>query len=418
MVEIRLGSKMKELKNIVLINDFDYVNGGTAQIAITTANALSAMGYNIIFLSAVTEPKKDLVPGVLKINTGQYEILKDPNKLRAASQGVWNNTAAIALTKLLYSLDPRETIVHIHGWVKALSSSIGKVLSVSRFPAVLTLHDYFIACPNGGFFNYRTNSICQLKPMSIQCVCTNCDSRNFTHKSWRVLRQYVQNRAGHIPDGINNFISVTSFSEEILRPYLPKHAHIYRVTNPVNNPFAYPKRVNPSSGRLIYIGRLSPEKGITLACEAARRSKSRMIVIGDGDLKKDLQEKYPEIEFKGWLPSSHVFEEMLTASALVFPSVLYETQGLAVSEAFSVGLPVIVSDKSAASELVNFENGILFRSGDVSDLSAKMELMLADPKALERRSINIFKTYWENPNTVKKYADQLLQVYENIINNN
>jgi glycosyltransferase involved in cell wall biosynthesis len=407
---------MKELKNVIVINDFDYINGGTSQIAINSANILVEKGLNVWFFSAVSDPEKhDLLPEVKRISTRQYDILHDPDRIRAMLNGVWNTKTAQELNSLLKTLDPQESIIHIHGWIKALSASIGHVISQSGLPSVLTLHDYFAACPNGGFFNYQTNSICHLKPMSIECICTHCDVRSYPQKLWRVARQAVQNSIGQIPGSISNFISVTKFSEEILRPYLPPEATIYRIVNPVNYPFDVPRRTDVFTRRLLFIGRLSPEKGAALACEAARMSNSRLTIIGDGELREGLAKQYPEIDFKGWLKPAQVFGEMLRATALVFPSVLYETQGLAVSEAFTVGLPVIVSDQCAASELVNEQNGWLFKSGNVSDLAEKMKSVISDLAGAERMSKSIFEEYWKHPNTVEGYASQLMDTYRMIL---
>ncbi|WP_283180096.1 hypothetical protein [Gemmobacter sp. 24YEA27] len=60
---------------------------------------------------------------------------------------------------------------------------------------VLHAHDYFLACPNGAFFDYRAGVTCDLSPMSLGCVTCNCDKRSAAQKLWRVARQAVQNRA-------------------------------------------------------------------------------------------------------------------------------------------------------------------------------------------------------------------------------
>ncbi len=407
---------MRTLQNVLVINDFDFINGGTSQIAINTANSLAEAGYNVYFFSAVSNPSKnDLSPRITRYCSHQFDILQDPSKLRASIQGIWNTKAASLLTSLLKKLDSTKTIVHIHGWIKALSPSIGQVLSRSGFLAVLTMHDYFIACPNGGFFNYQTRSICHLKPMSAKCICTHCDARSYPQKVWRVARQSVQQYISRLPYSVKNLIAVSHLSKAVLSPFLPKQASVFTISNPVNYPFQKPIRANVAAGRCLFIGRLSPEKGIDIACEAARLANVRLTVIGDGELRETLGKQYPMVEFKGWLAPADVFKEMLQATALVFPSILYETFGLAVLEAFSVGLPVVVSDQCAASELVNGRNGLLFKSGDVNDLAAKMKLMFADLSQTEQRSNYIFEEYWKNPLTIEKYTAELVTVYNTIL---
>ena len=76
----------------------------------------------------------------------------------------------------LDGFDPHKTIVHVHGWTKSLSSSVVQEALQRDFQIVISLHDYFVACPNGGFYNYKKKHICRLKPLSKACVLSNCDN--------------------------------------------------------------------------------------------------------------------------------------------------------------------------------------------------------------------------------------------------
>ena len=129
-----------------------------------------------------------------------------------------------------------------------------------------------------------------------------------------------------------------------------------------------------------------------------------------------LQEKYPQINFSGWLSPEKVSEEMLHARALLFPSVWYETQGLVVLEAFSVGLPVIVSDQCAASEYVTPENGFIHTAGDIGDLAAKIKLLLTDAGRAETMSRHAHARYWERPLLRETHIDGAMAIYEQMLN--
>lgn len=409
---------MSKVKNVIILNDFDFINGGTAQIAIGTANALAESGLNVVFFSGVTDPaRNDIFEKVTTINTGQHDILNNPNRLNAMVSGIWNKRSASELDTLLKKFSPADTIVHIHGWSKSLSASIGKVLYKRPFATICTLHDYFIACPNGGFYNFKKNKICTLKPMSPACICTNCDAKGYTQKVWRVIRQKVQSDRGKMPQGIGNFITVSGFSRDILTPFLPQSAKVFTISNPINVS-AKPERANVFAERVLCIGRLSTEKGVSIACEAARINKVPLTVIGDGPLNHSLRSQYPEVEFKGWLQPAEIFAKIKNARALIFPSLLYETQGLVVLEALSHGLPVIVSDKCAASEFVDGNNGLLFEIGNVQDLSKKLISLYSYPEKADTMSKYAYDKYWNNPLTTEKYIDELQNAYQEILANN
>jgi hypothetical protein len=145
----------------------------------------------------------------MNIIINQYDILRDPVRIRAVANGIWNLKAARKLKELLTSLDPRNTIINIHTCSKALSASIIKTALKYKFKTIYHLHDYGIACPNLGFYNYQTQQICKLKPLSMNCFLCNCDSRRFSHKIWRFLRQITLIHFGKIRR-IKDFIAVSN----------------------------------------------------------------------------------------------------------------------------------------------------------------------------------------------------------------
>src|SRR5690606_34652059 len=107
----------------------------------------------------------------------QPEILEDTNRLGAAWRGINNAEACRELTDVLSRLDPGDTIVHFHSWMKALSPRILSVPAERGFRSVLSLHDFFIRCPNGGFIEHANARICHRKPLGFSCLACNCDSR-------------------------------------------------------------------------------------------------------------------------------------------------------------------------------------------------------------------------------------------------
>lgn len=404
------------LKNIVIFNDYDYVNGGISQVAITSANALAEAGYAVTFISAVSDARRSTLSGKVKrYCTDQYDILDNPSRWDALRQGIWNRKAMRLVASVLEKMHPAETILHLHSWIKALSPAVGRVVTDSGFPVICTLHDFFTACPNGGFYNYPQNTICRLKPMSMACIGTNCDARNYPQKLWRVARQAVQSQWGHIPSGIEHFISVTRFSEDILRPHLPAGSQFHLLSNPVSYTAPGRPKADLSSGSLLFIGRLSPEKGVRLACEAARAAAAPLTIVGDGPLRSELELAFPEVEFKGWLSQAEVFTQMLRSTALVFPSIWYETQGLVVLEALSAGLPVIVADRCAARDYVDSGNGLIFTAGDAGDLAEKMRWMRANPDSAKKMGEYAYTKYWEAPRLPAEHTEATVRIYNTVL---
>jgi glycosyltransferase involved in cell wall biosynthesis len=403
------------LKNIIIINDFAHVNGGAGQVALSSAIGLANRGHRVFFFSAVAPILTDLEgSGVHVIVTGQHEILKDPIRLRAATQGLWNFKAEETMVGLLTSLDTENTIIHVHSWTKALSSSVIRAAIRRGFKVVCTLHDYFTVCPNGGFFDYQRRVVCMEKPLSLGCILKNCDVRSYRHKLWRVVRHVIQSTFGLMPSGIKHFITVSNFSETLLRPYLPREAKTYCIGNPIKAEHLKCVDVRKND-TFVYVGRLSPEKGVTMFAEAANRLDLEPIFIGDGESGNIIKRICPKACITGWVTGDQVTEHLIAARALVLPSLWYETQGLVVAEAAALGVPAIVPDTCAAREMVeDGHTGLWFRGGDLDDLCRKLS-MLMDKYTAERMGKAAYETYWQSPCSMDRHIDQLEICYRDIL---
>lgn len=359
------------LKNVVVINDFDYIQGGASKVAIQTANLLKENNpdLNVYFFSGAHDSKSNLRSDVISICTNQGESLKSKNKLKGAMDNLYNFKVKKLLKELLLTLDRDETIIHVHGWTKCLSSSVFDVAFKMNFKLVLTLHDYFTACPNGGYFNYQKNEIWTVKPFSLKYILNNCDSRNYFFHLYRLLRFFIQDKIVKLNERLTDVITISDFSENILRKTLNPNTHIHRVYNPMD---LDPNREivdYTKNNYFLYVGRISKEKGVDVFCEGVTKANKEGIVVGDGSELEKLKNKYPNIEFVGWKNSQEVKEYMKKARALVIPSRWYEAAPLTPIEALQYGIPIISSDCNATIDyLKSGKNGTTF-SIEKMDLS-------------------------------------------------
>jgi len=401
--------------HIVVVNDFGYVNGGASQVALTSARALARRGFRVTLFCAVGPVIPEVTAaGADTICCDHQEISRDSNRIRAACQGIWNRAAATKFSEFLDSLDPLQTVIHLHSWTKALSSSIVPIALGKRFRLVLTVHDYFLACPNGGFFNYRKNEICRLQPLSLICLASNCDRRRFSHKLWRSTRQIIQERWGQIPCGIRHLITVSDFSRSILEPFLVAEPTTYHVANPILVEKSEPARVEDQKSYTA-VGRIDRHKGALLFARAAKNTRTSIIFAGEGECQDEVLAICPSVEVTGWLSHDDVIRKLRRSRALVFPSFWYETQGLVVLEAAALGVPAIVPDTSAAREMVtDGKTGLWFRGGDVNDLADKMRI-LQDGQRAKQMGQAAYDRYWADPFTVERHADGLEEVYRGML---
>jgi hypothetical protein len=220
---------------IVIILDHANVTGGQAKVAFDSARGLKRAGHNPIVFAACGPIDADLErEGIEIVCLGQTDILGNPSRLDAAINGLWNRDAARALRHLLARVPSVNTVVHVHGWAKALSPSIAGAIEASGLPSVYTMHEYFLFCPNGGFFNYQASATCNLEPMSARCLGTNCDSRSYAQKLWRSARNAAMQHIARLPAAFDDFIAISKYQRAIVENRLPARAVLHTISNPID----------------------------------------------------------------------------------------------------------------------------------------------------------------------------------------
>jgi glycosyltransferase involved in cell wall biosynthesis len=396
--------------SVVVLNDFCHAQGGASRVAIDEAIALHRLGLDVTFLGAVGPIADDLTgAGVRTLCLQQQQLLDAEHHPGALLQALWNRQAYSEVQSLLRSLDRRHTIVHLHGYTKALTTT--PVLAAGRagFTTICTLHDFFAACPNGAFFDYRRQQTCSLRALSPRCMLTSCDKRHVAHKAYRVARGLAQRHAARFPASVRNYISLSEQSVQLLRPYLPSDSRFHALPNIINAMRDQPVDAGANS-HLVVVGRLDAEKGVMLAAEAALRVGLPIVFVGDGPSRRDVEATGARVT--GWLTAEKVREEVEQARCLVFPSLWYETFGLVVDEAAARGVPAIVSDVSAPAErIVDGETGWLYPSGDIGALEGRLHLT-RNADTVRAAGAAAYRRYWSDPSDPSRHAQQLVAIYE------
>jgi glycosyltransferase involved in cell wall biosynthesis len=168
---------------------------------------------------------------------------------------------------------------------------------------------------------------------------------------------------------------------------------------------------------MLFVGRLSPEKGVDLALEAwndtADAPKLRIAGAGPQEpLVRDAASRDPRITYLGRLDRPAVREAMAMSQALVFPSRWYEGQPITILEAFAAELPVIAPRIGSIPELVeDGRTGILFDPQAPGALAAAVAKAAADPAHLRAMGTEA-RAQYERFHTPAANYPQLLDAYE------
>lgn len=168
---------------------------------------------------------------------------------------------------------------------------------------------------------------------------------------------------------------------------------------------------------LLYVGRVSREKGLEMLVDAFRElfeagSAIALAVIGDGPYREEMEASlsgYPAL-FTGYLAGEQLQRGYASADLFVFPSAT-DTFGNVVLEAQASGLPVIVSDEGGPRELmIDGETGVVFRAGSTSDLVSAIRSMISDRQQIASMGINARRfTLDKAPDSNETYSTILQQ---------
>ncbi len=135
---------------------------------------------------------------------------------------------------------------------------------------------------------------------------------------------------------------------------------------------------------LLYVGRLAVEKNLGAVIDSYRALKLqhpdiKLVLVGDGPLRNELQQKHPDIVFAGFRVGQDLARHYASADLFMFASKT-ETFGNVTIEAMASGLAVVAFRHAAAGELiVSGKNGMLAEPSDVQGFQAAAQALLNDP---------------------------------------
>ena len=400
--------------NIIIINDAAFIRGGADRVAFDSAKGLAARGHQVVLFTAFgpVSPEVASLEGVAVTCLGGA-WLRNERGPGAAMRGIWNRPAAAHLRALLKGFDPGDTVVHVHLYASSLSASVMDASLAAGFPTLLTLHDYFITCPNGAYFVFPRSEVCERRAMSLSCLACHCDSRRRIHKAWRIARTWVQGRLARIPERLSAYVAVSGACEALARRDLPKSSRIEVIPNIVAVERRVPVPVAQNQS-FVFTGRFENYKGPQLLARAAARLGVKAVFCGSGPMESELRRLCPGATFTGWLPPDRILEELGRARAFVFPSVYRETFGLSAAEALARGVPVVASRGTAAEEFVlHGRNGLLFRHNSVDDLSDQLA-SLSDDSRVRMLGEGAYRIYWSDPLTEQAHVGRLEELYRSV----
>jgi glycosyltransferase involved in cell wall biosynthesis len=293
-------------------------------------------------------------------------------RLGLVGSPTWSWRAARDTGRLIDSFRPN--VLHLQNSFPLISPSVLREAHKRNIPTVATLRNYRTICPAATLF--RSGSICRLcmnsSPWIGTCYACYHQSRIQTLPVSLAISLHHMFRTWHRHTTL--FVSLSAFAREVfIEAGFPAESIRVRPN------FLPPPPLGNDTERTgaLYVGRLSPEKGIDTLLDAWEALPHiPLTFLGDGPSRPAVERFIASnpnhrVFCAGTVDTAGVIDALSRARLLIMPSEWYETFGRTIMEAFSVSTPVIASDLGCMSELITEgTTGILYPPGDVNALRA------------------------------------------------
>ena len=310
-------------------------------------------------------------------------------------------------------------IVHVHNLLFLISPSIIYAAIKMKVPVIQTLHNYRILCPRGDFF--ITGKICEecaAKYLPYKSVLKKCYHNSYGY-SFMLFCILSLHKLMGTWNKISLFIYLTEFSKQKFIKYGFNEKKMVLKPN-----FLYDSNLPNivKKNYIIFVGRLSPEKRVSLLLDVVKdRDDYTTYIVGAGANESELKKrygKYYHIKFLGQKERQTTLKLISEAEFLVFPSIWYETFGLALIEAMMLNTPIIYANLGAASEILeNNVTGLSFVPNDLNDLTEKIKWAKENTQKMAEFAENAKRKYQEKYSENINY-EMLIKIYSDLIYKN
>jgi glycosyltransferase involved in cell wall biosynthesis len=311
----------------------------------------------------------------------------------------------------------RPDVMHVHNTFPVISPAAYYAANAEGVPVVQTLHNYRLICPAATFF--RDGHVCEdclSRSVPVPAVLHSCYRGSRMASAAAAVMLATHNLKHTWSKAVSGYIALTDFARD---KFIEGGFPAEKIFVKPNYLQTDPGKGNGNGNYALFVGRLTPEKGISTLLDAWRQigADLPLQIAGDGPMAADVEKAAGEtagVTWLKWLPRAEILERMKNAAMSILPSTWYEGFPMIIAEAFAVGLPVIASNLGSMASIVDDQRtGLHFKAGDAGDLAEKVRWFLAHPEVVTRMRAEARHEY-ESKYTAETNYGQLMEIYQRL----
>jgi glycosyltransferase involved in cell wall biosynthesis len=291
-------------------------------------------------------------------------------------------------------------VVHFHN-ISLLGPGVLEVSASGTTPLKLyTAHEHWLVCPTHVLWKFN-------REVCVQPQCLQCTLRaRRPPQAWRYTGA-LERAARHV----HQFIAPSRFAvaSHAGRGFAPPMAALPYFVDRADADWQTPGPRPQERPYFLFVGRLEAIKGLqTVIAAWDRVPEFDLLVAGAGEHERALRAqaaRNPRVHFLGHVPQEALGALYVHAVACLVPSLVYETFGIIVIEAFMRKTPVIARDLGSLTEIVEDSGGgLVFRTDD--ELVAAIERLGRAPeerRALGERGYDAYLRFWSRDAHMTRY---------------
>lgn len=361
---------------------------------------------------AVVEAEAELLRSrghAVRLFTAHNDAIAGMSRAQLALRTLWSGTTTRDFAQAVEEFRP--DLLHVHNTFPLISPSVYWAAARAHVPVVQTLHNFRLLCPQAMLL--REGRVCEdcVGRTPWRGVTRGCYRGSVAQSAVLAGMITLHRAVGTWQHKVDRYIALNEFCRrKFIEGGLPAERVVVKP-----NFVDFPAPDDGPRAGLLFVGRLSVEKGVATLREAAHRAPTVPLRVAGAGPDAPLLQGLPSVTPLGALTGAQVREAMCRAQALVMPSIWYENFPRTLVEAYACGLPVIASRLGALAELVeDGVTGLLFEPGDAADLAAKMKWAATHPDALMRMGQEARRRYLREFSPEVNYR-RLTEIYAQVL---